>query len=402
MADVANEREARTEAPSNFGSRLRFVGPGLIIAATGVGAGDMVSSLNAGTEYGKIFLWAILVGALIKFYLTEGIGRWYMATGQTILRGWRSLGRFVSGFFVVYLLILTFVFGGAAISASALAFSAMFPILPLEAWAVLHGIFGFVVCIIGRYKLFERIMEVFVALMFITVVGLAILLAPNLGELASGVVPTRFPEGSLLFILSLIGGVGATFTLASYNYWVRERGWGSPPWIPMMRVDLIVGYIMTAVFMVAMLVIGAELRFGSGARWLFLVGFWAAATSSIVGAWNGSAYLFADSVRTSRDVPEERAEEYLSEKSVYFRGMLVWITFPPMLLLFFQQPVLLIIVYAALGALFLPFLAITLLWLLNSQRVAPEHRNGIVSNIILVASVLLFVFLGIQEVLGAA
>jgi Mn2+/Fe2+ NRAMP family transporter len=301
----------------------------------------------------------------------------------------------------------------------------MFPILPLEAWAVLHGIFGFVVCIIGRYKLFERIMEVFVALMFITVVGLAILLAPNLGELASGVVPTRFPEGSLLFILSLIGGVGATFTLASYNYWVRERGWGSPPWIPMMRLDLIVGYIMTAVFMVAMLVVGAELLFASGAsiseeeglvaladpiqerfgvvaRWLFLVGFWAAATSSIVGAWNGSAYLFADAVRTSRDVPEERAEEYLSEKSVYFRGMLVWITFPPMLLLFFQQPVLLIIVYAALGALFLPFLAITLLWLLNSRRVAPEHRNGIVSNIILVASVLLFVFLGIQEVLGAA
>jgi hypothetical protein len=71
----------------------------------------------------------------------------------------------------ISILILTFVFGGAAISASALAFSAMFPILPLEAWAVLHGIFGFVVCIIGRYKLFERIMEFFVALMFITVVG---------------------------------------------------------------------------------------------------------------------------------------------------------------------------------------------------------------------------------------
>src|SRR5215217_2966786 len=112
MADIADEREARTEAPSTFGSWLRFVGPGLIIAATGVGAGDMVSSLNAGTEYGMIFLWAILVGAFVKFYLTEGIGRWYMATGRTILDGWHSLGRFVSGFFVVYLLILTFVFGG--------------------------------------------------------------------------------------------------------------------------------------------------------------------------------------------------------------------------------------------------------------------------------------------------
>jgi hypothetical protein len=45
-------------------------------------------------------------------------------------------------------------------------------------------------------------------------------------------------------------------------------------------------------------------------------------------------------------------EEYLSEKSIYFRAMLVWISFPSMLLLFFGEPVLLIIAYAALGALF--------------------------------------------------
>ncbi len=63
MADVAGGE--RTEAPSTLGSRLRLVGPGLIMAATGVGAGDMVSSLTAGTEYGTIFLWAILVGALV-------------------------------------------------------------------------------------------------------------------------------------------------------------------------------------------------------------------------------------------------------------------------------------------------------------------------------------------------
>src|ERR687897_718516 len=229
MADVANEREPRTEVPSTFGSRLRIVGPGLIIAATGVGAGDMVSSLNAGTVYGTIFLWAIIVGALIKFYLTEGIGRWYMATGYTILKGWRSLGRFVSGFFVVYLLILTFVFGAAAMSASALAFTAMFPILPLWAWAILHGIFGFAVCITGRYKLFERIMEFFVALMFITIVGLEILLAPTHDELAVGIVPTKLPEGSLLSVLSLIGGGGAPLPPPSYKYWGRGRGRGPPP-----------------------------------------------------------------------------------------------------------------------------------------------------------------------------
>src|SRR5918997_747016 len=232
MADVANEREVRTEVPSTFGSRLKIVGPGLIMAATGVGAGDMVSSLNAGTVYGTIFLWAIIVGALVKFYLTEGIGRWYMATGYTILKGWRSLGRFVSGFFVVYLLILTFVFGAAAMSASALAFTAMFPILPLWAWAVLHGIFGFAVCITGRYKLFERIMMFFVVLMFVTIIGLAILLAPNLGELARGIVPTSFPEGSLLSVLALIGGGGGAFPPPPPQKWGGGGGGGFPPRVP--------------------------------------------------------------------------------------------------------------------------------------------------------------------------
>src|SRR3712207_4316646 len=112
-------------------------------------------------------------------------------------------------------------------------------------------------------------------------------------------------------------------------------------------------------------------------------------------------HLFADCVRTIREVPDEEAEEYLSEKSLYFRGFLAWMTFPPMILLTFGQPVALVIVYASLGALFLPFLATTLLLLLNSRRVAPEYRNRIVTNVILAASVIPFVVVGVQEVLGS-
>lgn len=242
-------------------------------------------------------------------------------------------------------------------------------------------------------------MKFFVGVMFFTVVGLALLLAPNLGELALGTVVPRIPEGSLPYVLAVIGGVGGTLTLASYTYWVRERGWRRPAWIPMMRTDLGAGYLATGIFMVAMLVIGAELlfvsgesiseeeglvalsdpiaeRFGAVASWMFLVGFWAAATSSITGAWNGAAYLFGDLVRSSRRVPEVEGEEYLSEKSVWFRTMLIWLTFPPMVLLTFDEPVLLVIIYASLGALFMPFLAITLVWLLNRrvpQRTHLQH-----------------------------
>jgi Mn2+/Fe2+ NRAMP family transporter len=428
MAQVTgSEREptGRSEAPSNWGGRLRLIGPGLVVAATGVGAGDMVTSLTAGTQFGTVLVWAIVLGAILKFTLTEGLGRWYMATKTTILDGWRSMGLWASIYFIVYLVLVTFFYGAAAPSAAALAVTAMFPgVMPLWAWAILHSvIFGFGICIIGKYELFERVMEFFVGLMFVTVVGLALLLSPSLGDLALGTIVPRIPEGSLPYVLAVIGGVGGTFTLVSYTYWVRERGWRSPSWIPMMRTDLGVGYLVTGIFMVAMLVVGAEMlfvsgesisgeeglvalsdpiaeRFGAVASWMFLIGFWAAATSSITGAWNGGAYLFGDLVRSIRRVPEEQGEEYLSEKSVWFRAFLIWLTFPPMLLLTFQEPVLIVIIYASLGALFMPFLAITLMWLLN-LRVGREYRSGLLSNIILGASVLIFVVLAAQEIIGA-
>ena len=428
MADVTERPAGEAtagEVPSSWGNRLKLIGPGLVVAATGVGAGDMVSSLTAGTEFGTILIWAVILGAVLKFALTEGLGRWYMATRTTILEGWHSMGWWASIYFMVYLALVTFFFGAAAPSASALATDAMFPgLMPFWLWAVLHSvIFGFGICILGRYRLFERVMEVFVGLMFLTVVGLAILLTPSLGELAMGTIVPRMPEGSLPFVLAVIGGVGGTFTLISYTYWVRERGWRRPSWIPMMRTDLGVGYIMTGVFMVAMLVIGAELlfangtsisdegglvalsdpiseRFGAVASWLFLIGFWAAATSSITGAWNGGAYIFGDLVRTLRRVPEDEGEEYLSETGIFFRGFLVWITFPPLLLLTFDEPVAIVIIYASLGAVFMPFLAVTLLWLLN-RRVPREYRSGLLSNLVLGAALLLFISVATQEIIGA-
>jgi Mn2+/Fe2+ NRAMP family transporter len=127
-----------------------------------------------------------------------------------------------------------------------------------------------------------------------------------------------------------------------------------------------------------------------------------------VGAWNGAAYLFADSMRTFRDVPDERAEgrpkagrriPLREERLVPGDARLDHL--PPMILYAFGEPVALVIVYASLGALFLPFLAITLMLLLDSRRVAPEYRNRLATNILLAISVIPFVVVGVQEVLGA-
>lgn len=71
--------------------RWSIIGPGLVVAATGVGAGDLVATLVAGSKYGYALLWAAVVGAVVKLALAEGVGRWTLASGRTMFDGWSSL-----------------------------------------------------------------------------------------------------------------------------------------------------------------------------------------------------------------------------------------------------------------------------------------------------------------------
>ncbi|MBK1786000.1 Nramp family divalent metal transporter [Prauserella cavernicola] len=415
--------EADERPPPQGWRRLRMVGPGLVMAATGIGAGDMVNGLNAGTNYGVLLLWAILLGSVLKYPLSEGIGRFYMATRKTLVAAWHDLSPVASGYFMVFFVLATFITSAGVTSAAGLAMSALFPgVMPLWAWAASHALLGFLLVWFGRYGLIERVMTVLVLVLFVTVVTLAFLTEPDVSELGSVLLP-NVPDGAALGILALIGGIGGSQALAFYPYWVRDRGWNSPKWIPMMRIDLGSGYVVTGVFMVAMMFVGAGLLYGTGqdisgatglvsladpmaerlgvlAKQLFLVGFWAAATSTIFGVWHGSSHLFADFVRVIRKVPEEHAQRILSPSGKWFRSYLLFTTFPPMVLLVLDQPVLLVVTYSALGAVFFPFLAGTLMWFLNSRSIPDAYRNRWLGNLAIAGSGLFFVVFGVLAVLG--
>ena len=79
----------RTDDDGGLEPRWKIVGPGLVVAATGVGAADMVATLVAGSRYGYALLWAVIVGVILKIVLVEGAGRYTLATGKTIFAGWR-------------------------------------------------------------------------------------------------------------------------------------------------------------------------------------------------------------------------------------------------------------------------------------------------------------------------
>jgi Mn2+/Fe2+ NRAMP family transporter len=400
--------------------KWKLIGPGIVAAATGVGAGDLVATLIAGSRFGYALLWAAVIGCIVKIALAEGSARYHLATGSTILDGWRSLGKWTSWYFGIYIMIWGFVYGATAMSATALPLAVFFPSVPLWAWAVLTGLSCAAFVAFNRYEAFETVMKIFIGIMFFIVIGIAIMVVPNVGQAVTGLIPS-VPEGSAIYTLGLIGGVGGTITMASYGYWVNAKGWRTPAWMGVMRLDNRVAYIVTGLFVVAMLIIGAELlyasqialstgdrglldldrvleeRFGSTMSTLFLIGFFATAVSSVLGVWQGVSMLFADFVRGLKG--ETGSREGL-ERTPAFRFYLFWLTIPPMVLLLLGRPFLLVIIYGALGAFFMPFLALTLIWLLNSSRVPKEWRSGWLSNGLLGISALLFIVLCINEVIG--
>ena len=73
-----------------------------------------------------------------------------------------------------------------------------------------------------------------------------------------------------------------------------------------------------------------------------------------------------------------------------------------MSLLFLDRPIFLILLYGTLGALFMPFLAITLLILNNQKRLVPsQFRNNWLHNTLLGITTLVFVVLGVQQLVNA-
>jgi Mn2+/Fe2+ NRAMP family transporter len=424
--------------PTGFGAKIRHVGPGLLAAAAGVGAGDLVATMVAGARFGTVLLWAAVLGAVLKLALAEGVGRWHLASGSTLLDGWRRLGRWATVFFGIYIVIWGFVYGATAMSAVGLPLNALFGGLDVRYWAMIAGVVGLALVWVQRYQIFEKFITVLVLIKFVSVVSVAFLVGPDLVALAGGLVP-RLPDGSVIYVLGLIGGVGGTITMAAYGYWMIAKGWKGTGWLSMMRLDNAVGYTMTAIFVIAMLIVGAALllgqdltesdkgllvlgtelgtRYGDWARILFLVGFLAVTTTSLLGVWNGVSLLFTDWTRTIRmphgEAAEVRAESLrtelstvtetgyearAAERSTPFRAYLVWLTIPPMALLFFDRPFALTLVYGVLGAAFMPFLGITLILLLNSKRIAADGRSGWLSNVLLGVAAALFVVLLVTDI----
>jgi len=400
---------------------LKKTGPGIIVAATGLGAGDIVAASAAGAQAGTVLLWAVVFGGLLKYGLTEGIGRWQLATGTTLLEGWiEKLPKFFSWYFMVYMFLWTFMVAAAMMAACGLAAYAFFPALSVTQWGIIHALLALVIVWFGAYKVLETAMKFFIGLMFLTVLYCAIRVMPDIRIIASGMFIPRVPEFGMAYVLSVIGGVGGSITIMSYGYWMREAGWKGKEMMSTMRWDLGIAYGLTALFGVAIIIVSAGVQpevvsgnnmalavadqlvpvMGETGKWVFLFGFWGAVFSSMIGVWHGVPFLFANffiHYRKHTHLIETRGS---ISKSWAYRAYLVYLAILPMTLLRLERPVWIVIIYTITGAFFMPLLAALLLYMNNSRLWLESAASTWVSKSLLIACMLVFGYLLVVQVQG--
>ena len=413
-----------TERPSSF---LKLAGPGLIVAATGIGSGDVISATVGGARYGIVLLWAIAVGAFFKFVLSEGIARWQLATGLTALEGWAThLPAWVKYYFGAYLVLWTVAVSAALTNATGLGISNLTGGAIPQSWgAVGHSLIGFAFVLLGGYDWFERLMKLLVGVMGFSILICALLIVNDWSHVVTGLVIPTVPAASGTYVLSIIGGIGGSITMLSYNYWMREEKLAGSDALGYVRGDIAVAYLFTAVFGMSIMLIANEAFFvsrvaitdaqavpkmaevlgtllGQFGVYAYSLGFWAAVFASLLGVWQSVPYLYADfyGVLTRKPIDERRA--LTNVKSTPYRLALVFLTLVPIPFAFTGRPVAIIVIYTIVGSLFVPFLAATLLYLNNRVAwTAAVPKNHWTTNLVLVAILALFAIVGAQEILNA-
>jgi Mn2+/Fe2+ NRAMP family transporter len=71
--------------PTTLGGILRCLGPGLIIAGSIVGSGELIATTKTGAQAGITLLWLIVIGCVIKVFVQIELGRYTITHGETTL-----------------------------------------------------------------------------------------------------------------------------------------------------------------------------------------------------------------------------------------------------------------------------------------------------------------------------
>lgn len=253
------------------------LGPGLIMAAAAIGVSHLVQSTRAGADFGYALMGLVIVTNLLKYPFFEAGHRYTVATNESLICGYRRLGRPYCLMFLL-LSLLTSVGSIAAVSfVTAAVLQYLSPVsisLPFAALAVLFSCS--LVLWWGEYPLLDRFVKLLMSLLLISTLAALVMALIDGGGVVSNAVNSPWQLRHLPFLIALMGWMPAPIELSAWqSLWIlaKNRSQNLKMTSKEGQIDFNVGYLLTLVTALFFLVLGALMLQGNSSLGGTPVGF---------------------------------------------------------------------------------------------------------------------------------
>jgi manganese transport protein len=276
------------DPPVRFIDALKRIGPGMVLAASIVGSGELIATTTLGAQAGYTALWVVLLSCVSKPVIQAELGRYTIATGMTGLEAINQL-RGPRIWRVNWLVWAWAVMvGGSLLQVGAMyggvsqVMHLLVPAVPVRIWTLAFLAATLALLLGGGYARVERIAMIKVALFTLLTVLAAVVLTRtpqyfSWSAVADG-LSLKLPAAGLGMAIAVFGitGVGAT-ELFMYPYWCVEKGYAqftgprnaggdwvgrARGWIRVMHVDIAASMIIYTAATVAFYLLGAGVLHG--------------------------------------------------------------------------------------------------------------------------------------------
>jgi len=386
---------------------LSAIGPGLFLIGYNIGTGSVTTMAKAGAEFGMTLFWALLLSCIFTYILMVAYGQMTLVSGNTALFNFktRMKGGKLLGIYIIVTLImgellaLTGIMGIVSELVQEgirLIFNGL---MVKTTWIILvFVILLYFLLWFGRYRVFEKILTIFVILMALCFILVFFMVKPSFSAILEGMVP-GIPDvpGAMTIVAAMVGTTCSAAVFIIRSTVVIEKGWTIKHLKNEKRDAFTSAFMMLFLSVIIMAVAAGTLNLmglkldttldmislfepigGKAAALLLILGIVGAGLSTVFPIVLIAPWLIADFTGRQRNIKSPMFRVLILAGLIFAFGSIFLKQSPPILMVFSQ----------AFQAAILPAVAIPILIILNRKDIMQANRASTLMNIALTAVVL--------------
>jgi Mn2+/Fe2+ NRAMP family transporter len=247
---------------------FKRLGPGLLFAGAAIGVSHLVQSTRAGADFGFGLIWALVLIHIIKYPFFQFGPRYATATGESLLDGYKKLGKGVLVTYFILNLATMFTIQAAVTIVTAGLAANLFGITTNPViWSIIITIICLFLLIIGKYKLLDNLMKLIIITLTISTL-VALIIAYFKVNTALNFIQI-LPKGSIEvgFLIAFLGWMPAPLDVSIWqSLWAIEKQKNKTIKFNTKQAifDFNIGFAGTLVLGICFVTLGALIMFNSG------------------------------------------------------------------------------------------------------------------------------------------